>query len=758
MGGNNKRKFEEITSRRNEKGKGNKKKLFLFRSKAFITFILFLIFILIGVSAGIFLAIINTTKELNVEDLRFNGLTTIFYDKGGKPIGSIFGSENRTAVSLTDMSKYLPDAFIAIEDERFRDHNGIDLKRTMGAVINYIIPGGKSYGGSTITQQLIKNATGDKEVSLRRKIQEQWNALTLEKKLSKDQILELYLNTIYLSQGAYGVEAAAKTYFNKKAKDLTLSESAIIAGITNYPSKYDPIKNFNASKERQELILSKMKEIGSITQDEYDSAVKEKLVFKEGSKNKAARRQSYFIDAVCEDVLKDLREQRNIDEDTAEKILYSDGLKIYTTMDTDVQSALEKAYADNSSVFSRFKGSDLKPQSATVVIDYSNGWIVGVVGGRGEKEGVRTYNRATQARRQPGSTIKPIAVYAPALEDKLITPATIIDDVPITIGLWSPRNWYKDGFWGLSTVRRGLEQSMNVVAVKVWLKVGGERSYDFMKELGVSSLSREDKNSPAALALGGLTKGITPLEMAAAYGTIANGGYYIKPVTYTKVMDGNGRVLLENRKQAGRVMDERVAYLLTSMLQDVVSSGTGTTAKLSNIPVAGKTGTTSSNMDRWFVGYTPYYVGATWFGYDKNHKIPYNTNFSAQLWKMVMEQVHKNKDRKNFVEPEGLIRREICIDSGQLAGDLCKHDLRGDRTRTELFIKGTEPEEVCSTHVKVNVCKDSGLLATDGCPSGSVKSKIMIVRPEPYVPADLDAPKPTDKKYEAPVGEYCNIH
>ncbi len=761
MGWKDRYRFWKITTGRHNTGKGTTKKLLLLQSKVFLIFMLFFTFILMGTLAGVFFGIVDTTTELTDEELTLRYLTTIFKDKDGKDIGQIFGEQNRTVVSLNDMSEYLPKAFIAIEDERFREHMGIDLKRIIGAAINYIIPGGKTYGASTITQQLVKNLTGEKEVKLKRKIQEQWRALMLETKLSKDQILELYLNTIYLGDGAYGVQTAAKNYFDKDAKDLTLAESALIAGITQYPSKYDPTRNFEASKERQETVLWKMKDIGFITPEQYDQALNEKIKLKKGTVKKVLR-QSYFIDAVCEDVLNDLQERNNISKAMAQKMLFNDGLRIYTTMDSNVQAVLEETYEDDSRVFSAFATSSVKPQSAMVIIDYRTGQVRGIVGGRGEKKGVLTFNRAIHARRQPGSSIKPIAVYAPALDGGLVTPATIIDDVPITIrlasGAWSPRNWYKDGFWGLSTIRRGIENSMNVVAVKVWMRVGADRSYDFMTNLGVTTLTEADKNSPAALALGGLTKGISPMEMTAAYGAVANGGYYVKPFTYTRVEDRNGRVLLENRPEARKVMDERAAYLLTDMLKDVVSTGTGKSARLSNMPAAGKTGTTSNNYDRWFAGYTPYYVGATWFGYDTNRKIPGDTNYSARLWQIVMEKIHKGLQTKDFVQPEGIVKRVVCIDSGKLPGELCRYDPRGSRTREEIFIRGTEPTQTCTTHVKVKTCKSSGLLATDSCPSWLVQSKVMIVRPEPYAPADYDAPMPKDRKYEAPFGEYCNRH
>lgn len=758
MGWKDKYRFWKITSGRHNTNKVSGKALLIFQSKVFMVFMLFFICVVIGALGGVLIAILDTTKVLTDEDLKYRNLTTIFLDKNGDEMGRIFGGEDRTTVSLNEMSPYLPKAFVSIEDERFYKHKGIDIKRTFGAVINYLVPGGKSYGGSTITQQLIKNLTGDDDFKVSRKIQEQWRALQLETKLSKDQILELYLNAIFLGEGAYGAQTAARVYFDKDAKDLTLAESALIAGITQYPTRYNPYNNMKASKERQETVLAKMLELGYIDKQQHDKAVKEEIKLRKG-KVKRALNQSYFIDAVCEDVLNDLQEELNISKGIAQKMLNNDGLTVHTTMDRNIQAALDEAFSDESTAFSNFKGKKVKPQAAMVVIDYKEGKVVGLVGGRGEKKGIMTFNRAIHAKRQPGSSIKPIAVYAPALEWGVVTPATVIDDVPITIrlpggGSWSPRNWYKDGFWGLSTVRRGIENSMNIVAVKVWLKVGSQRSVDFLKSVGISSLTDSDKISPAALALGGFTNGVSPMEMAAAYGAIANGGYYVRPITYTRVVDRNGKVLLEKRSKADKVMDQRAAYLLTDMLKDVVDSGTATAAKLPNVPVAGKTGTTSNNYDRWFVGYTPYYVGATWFGYDEPQNIYGSTNYSVKLWQMVMNKTHKNLPYKDYSRPEGIVEREICIDSGKLPGDLCRHDPRGHRTRKELFIKGTEPTEVCTTHVRV--CKTSGLIATQRCPTWS--TKVGIVRLEPYAPSDYDAPMPKDRKYEVPFGEYCNRH
>ena len=693
-------RYWRITNGIHDKGSGSVKKTLLFQSKVFLVCMLVFVFIIIGIMCGIALGIVNTTQGLTANDLRFKNLSTIFLDKDGNEAGKIFNGQNRTAVSLNDISKYLPEAFVAIEDERFYQHRGVDVKRTIGAVINYIIPGKKQYGGSTITQQLIKNVTRDDDISKSRKIREIWRALMLETKLSKDQILELYLNTVYFNKSAYGVEAASNTYFDKYSKDLTLAESAIIAGITQNPSKYDPIKNFDASKQRQETVLAKMKDVGYIDEEQYEQAIKEKIILKNGIIKKEAK-QSYFIDAVCKDIIRDLQEKKNISKAAAQKMLFSDGLKVYTTMDAKVQEALDEAFADNSKVYKRFNGNSVKPQGAMIIIEYRTGGILGIAGGRGEKTGVMTFDIATDGIRQSGSSIKPLSVYGPALDAGLITAATVIDDSPVSMKLpdgkwWSPNN-DNNRFGGLTTIRKGLQNSTNVVAVKTWQKLGAEASYDFIRNIGITTLTNVDKNSPAALALGGQTRGVSPIEMAAAYGAIANGGYYIKPITYTRVEDRNGKVILEKRPDAKKVMDERAAYILTNMLKDVVSYGTGKSAQLSDAVAAGKTGTTSENMDRWFVGYTPYYVGATWFGYDPEKRtIPGNTNYAAKLWQMVMEKAHRGLEKKDFLEPAGIIRQEICTESGQLATKACRRD--SSKTKVEMFIKGTEPTDYCTFH------------------------------------------------------------
>ncbi|MGE4284367.1 MAG: transglycosylase domain-containing protein, partial [Clostridia bacterium] len=702
---------------------------------------------------------------------------------------------NRVWVSINDIPENIKNAFIAIEDERFKEHFGVDIKRTIGATFNYIFKGSSSYGGSTITQQLIKGLSGDDDVSPKRKVQEMWRAYNLEKRYSKDQILELYLNTIYLSQGTNGVQAAANTYFGKDVGQLTLAESASIAGITQFPTKYDPFQNPENNKQKQELVLKKMQELGYINQEEHDNAVNETLNFKRGAQQEQTSKQSYFVDQVISDVLNDLQKEKGLSKAIASKMLYTGGLKIYATIDPNVQNAMDKVFKDSEIIpqfapirkydekTKKYINVDIQPEASMLVMDPFTGQVKGIVGGRGEKTAKRTLNRATQTVRQPGSSIKPIGVYAPALEYGIVTPATIFDDVPTTFNPgtmieWTPKNYYTNpSYWGLSTVRRGIEQSMNIVAAQVLEKVGIDNSFKFLTQnLGITSLVDKQKRADGkvytdkllnSLSLGGLTDGISVLEMTAAYAPFANKGIYTTPYTYTKVLDHEGKVILEKKKTSNIAMSEQTAYLMTKMLEGVLIDGTARYAKMSNgMPATGKTGTTSDDKDRWFAGYTPYYVGATWFGYDDPAliKVPASLggkNPATVLWHAVMNEINKDLKVKEFLQPSGIVQAQVCIDSGQKPTELCYRDPRGSRVRTEYFKKGTEPKEECTVHVLEKVDKANNMLANEYCPPELVEEKVFIIRPKPYVPV-LDKNGnpilPSDAKYELPAGEYCNEH
>ena len=656
------------------KNKKRRRKLLLAAKIAVLLFIAFVVF------CGIWMAInIDFSFGDNLSTLNLNLSSTVYYmDEDGNPkkFEQFQATENRIWVSIEKMPQDLQDAFVAIEDQRFYKHHGVDIKRTTGAVLNYVLKGDSSYGGSTITQQLVKNITNDKERTKTRKIREIIRAILLESKISKEQILEMYMNTIYLSQGANGVEAAANVYFSKDVSQLTLAESACIAGITQHPATYDPLLNPENNEKKRKTVLEKMLELGYITQDEFDEAVNEKLEFNPGKEEERGI-QSYFLDNLFEVLLDDLM-KNGYSEQFAIDMIYNGGLKIYSTVDPEVQKAMEEVFERDSS-FPKFSGSE-QPQSAMVISDPKTGEVKGIVGGRGEKSGNRILNRATQTTRQPGSSIKPIGVYAPALDLGIINLSSTIEDSPIEIGGWSPKN-YDGKYHGWVTARRAVASSYNIPAVRVLEEVTVDKSFRYLSDkLHMSTLvSSEnqggkifsDKNL-SSLALGGLTHGVTVMDMNAAYSSFANGGMYIEPTVYTKVYDADGRILLEKEPEKERAFSEETAYLTTLLLKDVVTSGTGGGAQISNMDTCGKTGTTDDDMDRWFIGYTPYYVGSVWFGYDVQKTISYGgTNPALSVWKNVMTKIHKPLAAKHFTEPDGVERMTVCAKTGKKPSASC---------------------------------------------------------------------------------------
>ena len=697
-------KHAKMESKKAKKTKKRKK------GGCFLVFIFLMLIMFAGLGAGIgaLFGFLDTASDINIDDyLITDNISTYFYDREGNEIGIAHGGENRTVASLDEIPYYLQKAFISIEDERFYDHNGIDYKRTLGAIISYIKTKGEgTYGGSTITQQLIKNVTEDKEKNAMRKVREWWRALQLEKELSKEQILELYLNTINFGKGAYGVKTAAKVYYNKDVKDLSLAECALLAGIPNRPTKYNPFTNFDNAKTRQEVILNKMLELGYINQEQCNTAKEEKIVIEEGKAQTAAI-QSYFVDMVIEDVINDLMEKERITRTAASNMIYGGDLKIYTTMDPKVQAAIDDTYiTHDAEVFAAFKNQAEQPQSAMVIIDYTTGQIVGIAGGRGEKKENRGFNYATMAFRQPGSTIKPLAVYGPALNDKIVTAASLVDDSPLTVKIpgsksWTPTNWY-GYYYGNVTIRRAIERSMNIPAVKILMKVGINRSYEALKSVGITTLTSNDLNySP--LSLGGLTKGINVREWTAAYGMIANNGSFNKGISYTKVIDSKGQIVLQNKISPVRVMSEQSAFILKDILRTVVTNGTATTAKLNGMTAAGKTGSTQENIDKWFVGFTPYYVGGVWTGYDERKSVTVGSEISKQVWKRVMTKIHEGKSDPGFVPPNGVTKVSICKASGLRSTGYCS-----DITN-EWFISDTVPG-FCTVHSYVPVYEETAVV------------------------------------------------
>ncbi len=621
-------------------------------------------------------------------------------------IEQLHKDENRIWVGLDEIPDNLQWAFIAIEDRRFYQHDGVDWIRTGGAIIN-MVKGGSTYGGSTITQQLIKNLTGDNDVKVSRKVQEIRRALYLEKEYNKSQILEAYLNTIYLSQGCNGVQTAARVYFGKDVKDLTLAECASLAAITNLPSKYDPYISDTTrdnNKERQEIILNEMVKIGKITEEEAKKAKEQKLVFKNASGKSEQSRQSYFVEAMIDQVIEDLVEQKGYSYSYASRMVYSGGLSIYSTQEIDTQAILDEAYK-NTSTFTYYElaknSKDETPQSAMVILNNKTGAVAALTGGRGEKTINRGLNRATMSYRQPGSCMKPIGTYAPAFEYNVkingspISPGTMVMDASVT-GNW-PVNYDVITNKPMS-VQTAIAHSTNTVAVRVNMALGASRAFKFLREnLGITSMVDEKDENSAVTALGGMTKGITTLEIAAAYETFPNGGTYIRPYYYTKVVDSNGKVLLNKTPESHTAMSSSTAAMINMLLQYAATSGTGSPANFGTTAIAGKTGTTSDSKDRYFVGYTAYYTAAVWYGYDYPTRINYSgTNPAVSAWRKVMSQIHQGYSYKSFDVPSNLISVQICSESGMLATEEC---VKAEKAISGQFIAGSQPTQPCTVHV-----------------------------------------------------------
>jgi len=746
--------------------KKNKKKKRTFSVGRFLRFIVLLLLFIILVSGSVALGTayswIKAARPLNVDELFDLNQTTYIVDKNDKVIDTLHANENRTMVTIDQIPQNLRNAFIAIEDKRFMDHKGIDIYRIFGALKADLQKMDLSQGASTITQQLIKNVYLNPEKKWKRKVVEMYYALQLERRFTKDQILEAYLNTAPLGHNVSGVKAAALYYFGKEPDQLTLAECATIAGITQYPSLYSPYLNYEKSMGKKEIVLREMLAQGLISQEEYDEAMKQEIKL---SKIQKEVETTYFADMIISDVTETLQKELGLSKEEAEIKLFNGGLRIIATIDTDIQGIVEETFKDTKLFPESEEDANgiLQPEAAVIVIENGTGEIKAVMGGRSEKVR-RGLNRATQSLRQPGSTIKPLAVYTPAL-DNGYTAGTVIDDAPVTFGNFKPRN-YSNNFKGLVTAREALQQSTNVVAVKILQDVGIQRSMEYLKKFGITTLvTREDNGvtndeSLSPLALGGVTNGVKPIEMAAAFSVFPNKGIYIKPISFTKILDKDGKVIFENKPMKEKVISEQVAYLMVDLMRGVVRGGTGGNAALSKMPVAGKTGTTTKNVDAWFTGYSPYYTASVWIGHDEPKPMNFTGgSYPAKLWKAVMEEIHKNLEVKNFEQPGGFVSVNICTVSGKRPSELCALDPRGTRVRSELFIKGTEPdaESICDVHVIRDVCADSKKLATEFCPAPSVQSQVFIQRIEPFIPEPDQKQLPADLIYEAPT-EPCDIH
>ena len=744
--------------RKNKKKMNPKKKKII---KNILLSMLLITLIGLGILFGILYGIVKEAK-LSASAFVLKYENSIILDNKGNVIAELSGDENRKFVKISEMSGYLPTAFVSIEDERFYDHSGVDIKRTLGATAKYALSkvgiGSSSYGGSTITQQVVKNITEEKDRTWQRKVKEIARAYYIEEELSKDQILELYLNLIYMggNTNIYGVEVASNYYFSKSAKDLDLAESAFLAGINHTPNSYDPFKEDNEAtldkiKIRTKTVLDKMKELGKISEEDYQTAVakvEKGLAFKKGKVS--GNNYSYHTEAAISQIVNQIMEEKGLTYDAAFLYLSSGGFTIYTTLDTDIQEsmneeALKEKYLDKSK-----KNPDKTAQAGMVLLDHKTGYVLGVMGGLGEKNTTLGFNRGTQLEKQTGSSMKPLAVVAPGIDKGVITGATVYDDVPYK----GFKNY--NHFKGLLTVRYAIESSQNIPMLKGIQTVGTENSLEFLKSLGFEHLDDELDNN-ISLSLGGLTNGASPLEMAAAYGAIANDGLYVKPTFYTKVTDSDGNIILEPKQETRTVMSKAAAYVVKEILTQPVKSGTATNCYISGMSVAAKTGTTNNDYDRWLCGFTPYYTAATWYGYDENETVTgWGTSPASQIWSSVMKQAHTGLTGKTFAQtrPDGVTTAKVCRDSGLRATDICKEDPRGNRTYTEYFVKGTVPTKECDCHVKVEICKETELIANEFCTEK--EEKIFITRPNSEKDKSWESAK--DAKYMLKIKDNCDKH
>ena len=723
-------KVSKKTSKKNDRNREKKAKKKHPKLRKFIKIFIILCILLCLAAVGVFAAIFfGDTWNITEDDLVIKMQNSTTYDIEDNQLHELAGEENRKIIPLSEMGEYIPKAFVAIEDERFYKHSGIDLYRTAGAIFTYITHGGNSsFGGSTITQQLVKNLMDDDDDSIARKIREWSRAYKVEKMLSKSQILELYLNEIFMGGTVYGVESASKYYFNKSANELSIAESAFLAGINHSPNAYNPFgddDNSEKIKTRTKTVLGQMKEVTDengnpyITEEQYNEAiaeVDEGLTFEQGKFSATSDLSFLEVEAINE-VIDDMMEEYDLDYDAAYARVYNNGYKIYTTEKSDIQERMEEEYLKEKYIkaaTSNDAEEGAHSQSGMVIIDHSNGQVVGCVGGLGEDSPSYGLNRAMYVDpygRQPGSSIKPLVAVAPGLENGVITVSTVYDDSTTDFGgEYAPNN--STGYRGLITVRKAIEVSSNIVNIKILSNVGVSNAVDFLNELGMTQFDDSDEQLP--LALGGTTHGTCPLQMAAAYAMIANGGTYIEPTFYTKVEDSNGNVILESTQETKRVMSEGNAYILSDILTSPVT-GVNCTAYLcdiSGMDVAAKTGTTNSMKDRWLCGFTPYYAAATWFGYDAPEVIYFSDrnmyNPAMNIWSEIMSDIHEDLPSARFERPSNIVTATICTDSGKVATDECTH------TTTEIFVSGTIPER-CDGHKTVTICKESGKLATEYC-------------------------------------------
>lgn len=686
---------------------------------------LFLLILSFGV--GFVLFQIVQAPNLTEADAAPEGYLSTILDKDENLVNTLYVTEsNRIYVALENIPKDLQDAFVAIEDARFYEHHGIDLKGIVRAFGVGLKKGEFSQGASTITQQLLKNNVFTDWMSeetfydrLCRKIQEQYLAVCLEQKYSKEWILENYLNTINLGGGTRGVQVASKYYFGKDVSNLTLAESTLLAGITKNPSRYNPLKNPEKSIERQELVLDAMLAQGMISQQEYDQVILENVIgnLKNHEENSGLPVFSWYEDALLQQIVRDLTATYRYNEDEAWNLIYSGGLTIYSAMDRELQEMCETQATD-----SKWYSDD--QEISLVITDVSTGAVRAIVGSSKAKEESLSYNRATDAIRQPGSTIKVVGEYAAAIDKGMITLGDVIDDAPYTYSNGTALHNSYGSYKGMMTIREAITTSSNVVALKTYQMVGERTVFEYLDKFGISTLSEEDKNE--AISIGGTYNGVTNLEMTAAYNAIANDGKYIHPYFYTKVLNCDGEVLLENPLNFEQVIDKTSAQLLTNAMKDVIAKGTGQAAAVSGVELAGKSGTTNKKKDLWFVGYSADYTCGIWGGYDDNS--PQNdSTYVKKLWKAVMTEAHKGKSKTTLEDNTNLNSTIICKKCGKLAlEDVCEDTLQGNMTQKEYFVSGTEPKTFCDCHVKLTICEESNRKAGIYCPSEAKTASVYL--------------------------------
>ena len=776
-------------NRNGNKTKGKKLKI-SYKTKKVIkyTFLVILIslLVLVGVFFGKIYGVIKDAK-MGIDSFIIKNENSVVKDINGTVIATLSGDENREIISISEMSKYLPKAFVAIEDERFYEHRGVDVKRTAAATVKFGLSkvgiGKSSYGGSTITQQLVKNATKETSRTWDRKVKEMARAYYIENELSKDQILEQYLNLIYLGGNTYGVEVASHYYFNKSAAELTLAECVFLAGINNSPEAYRAFSDEQADKDkiknRALTVLGKLYELReisqlTITEEEYNTAKEELqngLKFEKGTIRQ--NNYSYHTDAAINQIANELMEKNEWTYQFALKYISNSGLTIYSTQDSGIQKQMEEVFEkEKYQVASREtkdeNGNYVSSQAAMVLIDHKTGYVLATAGGLGEKIPFGL-QRATQSRRSAGSSMKPLSVLVPGIDSGTITAGTVYNDSRTNFGGgYSPRNSH-NVYKGNITVRFAIESSQNVPMVKALQQIGIENSLKYLKNMGFAEID-DEKDNNLTIALGAITKGVTPLEMAAAYACIANDGVYIKPTLYTEVRDSNNNLILKANQEQRTVMSSAAAYVVKDILTQPVKGGAGTATncRISNMSVGAKTGTTDNDYDRWLCGFTPYYTAATWFGYDKKEEVRYNGNPAAAIWIDVMRPIHNTLSSKYFKDskPEGVVYATICRDSGLLATENCKLDSRGDRSYTEVFVRGTAPRKECISHTPVDICLDSECIANDFCTNRVTrlltktnieKMEVCTLHTTPAVVIDEtpkpEEPKPEESKPEEPKPE-----